>query len=131
MPTAGLRVSGSQLVNTGPDDRDRIVAALLLRDPDADLLLVTADGYGRRLKARSLHQPEKLNAKARSLVARRSPIAGAGVIDGGETVCVLTTQRIIPLDLSDLPVTETTRARPLLKLAPDETIITLLPTPTP
>ena len=74
-----LRISGTQVLNCGKVDRVR--AALVIKMGD-EVTLLTADGYGRRLDPCRLEIPEQPNQKGRSLIARRSPLAGAANVAG-------------------------------------------------
>jgi hypothetical protein len=67
-----LRITGTQVANCGKDDR---IAAVALAQPSEELLLLTNDGFGRRLLAGWVPFPDKPNRKGKSLIARRGLIA--------------------------------------------------------
>jgi hypothetical chaperone protein len=117
-----LRISGTQVLNPGKEDRVR--AALAVK-PDDTVTLVTADGYGRRLDPSGLEIPDQPNQKARSLIARRSPLAGA--VNGA--ALALTSQRLLPLKADEIPLHNSTRTVPVLRPDSGEQVETLLPLP--
>ncbi|MCZ7669108.1 MAG: hypothetical protein M5U34_18915 [Chloroflexi bacterium] len=52
-----------------------------------NLLLLTADGYARRLAAKWVFAPEKPNQKGKSLVARRGDVVGTAVSGSQKPRC--------------------------------------------
>jgi hypothetical chaperone protein len=124
-PLAHLRGSGTQAINLDADDR---VHAAVLAHPDDSLLLLTADGYGRRLLPNWIPAPERPNQKGKSLVARRGGVGGTAVFAPDQPLYAITTARLLPLDGhgDGLPLEDSSKTAPALKLSPDEAITGLL-----
>lgn len=114
-----LRGSGTQVIRA---DRDNRVVGAALAQPGDELLLVTADGYGRRLLPRWIETPEKENSPGKVQVARRSPVVGLASVP----VTAVTDQRIIEIEASLAPLEESTKTARLLKLRDGEQVMTLL-----
>jgi hypothetical protein len=116
-----LRTSGTQLLNLGAVIDDR-VNGVTLAQPDDALLVVTGDGYGRYLRTNWIDAPPKLNAKPKSIIARRSDIVGIGR-EGDRVVTSLWMSQLneIQLDLDD-----STKTYPLLDLQPEESVQVIL-----
>jgi hypothetical chaperone protein len=117
-PLADLSISGTQAINCGATDRVRTAVVAQTGD---ELLLVTEDGYGRILQPEWLAVPPKPNSKGRSQIARRS---AAVALCPAQNVCLVTNQRLVPLDLDDLLQEDSTRTEKLLKLAEGEQVET-------
>ena len=120
---ADLRGSGTQAINLGADDR--VTGAVLARPAD-ELVVVLADGYGRRLRAEWVFAPGRLNQKGKSLVSRRSELVGTAVWPPEHALQAITTTRFLPLDADSLPLEDATKTQPVVKLAKDERIAGLL-----
>ncbi|MFN2206266.1 MAG: Hsp70 family protein [Candidatus Promineifilaceae bacterium] len=117
-PVRALDISGTQVVNCGKEDRVRL--ALPVRAGE-DVVLITEDGYGRRLLPEWLDIPERPNQKARSLIARRSDLAGAAKAP----TWAITTETIRPIDFSALPLSDSTRTAIALSMGAGERLQTL------
>lgn len=118
-PVGQLRGSGTQAIKS---DRDNRVTGAVLCQPEDALLLVTADGYGRQIKAAWVEMPPKENSQGRVQVARRSHVAGAA----NGPVWAVTNKRIVKLNDGRAPLEQSTKTSRLLKLADGEMIRTLL-----
>lgn len=114
-----LRGSGTQVIRA---DRDNRVVAAALAQPGDELLLVTGDGYGRRLLPRWIEVPEKENSPGKVQVARRSPVVGLATVP----VTAVTDQRLIELDANLSPLEDNTKTARLLKLHDGEQVVALL-----
>jgi DNA gyrase/topoisomerase IV subunit A len=114
-----LRGSGTQAIRA---DRDNRVVGATLSQPGDELLLVTADGYGRQLLPRWLEIPEKENSPGKVQVARRSPVVGLAA----GPVWAVTNQRILALDNEMAPLEDSTKTTRLVKLQDGEQVVTLL-----
>lgn len=114
----GLDSGGTQVINCGKDDQ---AATALTAKPGEEIVLMTEDGYGRRLHADWLPIPERPNQKARSLISRRSNLAGAGK----NPVLAITTQRILPVLTDSLLLTDSTKTEQAIPLTTDESVQTL------
>lgn len=123
-PVGALRTSGTQAFNCGT--ADRVVAGVLLRE-EAPVALITADGYGRRLRPAWVERPQKPNSKGKSQVARRSDVVAATT----ETaVWPVTDRRLIYAETDTLPLQDSTKTVRLLKLPPNAQIHTIFTPPT-
>jgi hypothetical chaperone protein len=119
-----LRGSGTQLMNVGKGDR---VETAVLCQPSDPILLITADGFGRKLLAESIPQPAKMNDKGKSLVARRSNLVAAVPNPDDASLQILTSQRLVLWENGRFPLNESSKTSPLLKLHKNETVQTVLP----
>ena len=117
-----LRLSGLQAVNCGRDDR---VTEAMLAQPDDKVMLATADGYGRCLLAEWVPVPPKANTRGKSMVARRSELAAIATPKLEATLWLVTSKRLVPAETGHLPLEDSTKTKPLLKLEPGETVHTL------
>jgi hypothetical chaperone protein len=117
-----LRISGTQVVNCGKDDR---VTAAELVQSDSELLLLTEDGYGRRLLAQWIPFPSAPNRKGKSLIARRSPTVA--IAKTGRWA--VTKRKLTAIDAAKLPLEDSTKSRSLFKLLPAETVKGVLSLP--
>jgi hypothetical chaperone protein len=118
-PVKTLRGSGTQVIRA---DRDNRVVGAALAQPGDELLLVTADGYGRRLLPRWIEMPEKENSPGKVQVARRSPVVGLAHVP----VTAVTNQRIVAIDEAVTPLEDSTKTAHLLKMHHEEQVVTLL-----
>lgn len=118
-----LRGSGTQLMNVARGDR---VETAVLCQPNAPILLITADGYGRQLLAAWVPQPEKENDKGKSLVARRSDLAAVVVDPDNTPIWLLTSQRVLLLENGRPPLDESSKTARLLKLQDGEAVLTAI-----
>ena len=121
-PVRALDISGTQAVNCGKEDRLRL--ALPVRAGE-DVFLITEDGYGRRLLPEWLDVPDRPNQKARSLIARRSDLAGAGKAP----TWAITTETVRPIDVDVLPLSNSTRTEIALSIGAGESVQTLFSRP--
>jgi len=104
-----LRIAGTQVANCGKDDR---VTAAVLSQPDEELILLTADGFGRRLLANWTPIPPSANKKGKSLIARRSPVVALAK----HNAWAITDKKLILIRSNDLPLEDSTKSRRLFKL---------------
>ncbi|HUM68255.1 MAG TPA: hypothetical protein PLK31_05350 [Chloroflexota bacterium] len=118
-PVKSLRGSGTQVIRA---DRDNRVVGAALAQPGDELLLVTADGYGRRLLPRWIELPEKENSPGKVQVARRSPVVGLAQA----SAWAVTNQCIVEIDASMAPLEDSTKTARLLKLQDGEQVVALL-----
>jgi len=114
-----LRGSGTQAINLGNDDR--VTGAVLARPAD-ELVVVLADGYGRRLRVDWLFAPDKPNQKGKSLAARKSEVVGTAVWSPERPLQAITTTRFLPLDAGKLPLEDSTKTQQLIKLEKGEEV---------
>ncbi|MDX1665286.1 MAG: Hsp70 family protein [Candidatus Promineifilaceae bacterium] len=116
-----LPLSGIQALNR--DDDEQLVAACVAR-PAEPLLVVTANGYARRLPLAAVHRAEKANERGRVLISRR-PVAAAAV--AAETGALLTSTAVEPVEPTAIPLdAESTRSHRLLKPARGAQVLALL-----
>lgn len=116
-PIKSLRTSGTQVFNCGKSDR--VVAGLAIEE-DVELLLGTADGYGRRLSPEWLPVPPKPNHKGRSLIARKSPLVVATASSKG---WLLTNQRLVWLQEPTLIHEDSPKTDQISALEADEQVV--------
>ncbi len=121
-PVGQMRGSGTQALNCGADDR--VVSALLCQ-PEDELLLLTRDGYGRRLLAEWIPQPEKENSKGKSLLARRGVVT-AVLPARGFALWAVTNRRILPLEPRQAALVDSTKSQPILDLEAGEMVQTVI-----
>ena len=114
-PVHTLRMSGTQVVNCSKDDR---VIDVALAQPNDELILLTADGYGRRLLAEWIPFPEKPKKIGKSLISRRARLAAIAK----DAEWILTNRNLMNIIFTDLPLEDSTKSKPLLKLKPQEFI---------
>ena len=117
-PVAALSISGTQAINCGTTDRVRTAVIAPLGE---ELLLVTADGYGRILQPEWLPVPPKPNSKGRAQIARRS---AAVALCPADNVHLITNHRLVALDPADLLREDSSRTELLLKLEAGEKVET-------
>ena len=117
-----LRVAGTQVINCGKDDR---VVAAALKPANEELLVLTKDGFGRRLLADWVPFPEKPNRHGKSLVAHRSPIAALAE----SSDWALTDKYLLAIDGQGLPLADSTKSRPLFKLDRGDQVRCILANP--
>lgn len=115
-----LRISGTQVINCGKDDQ---VIDIALSYPGDELILITVDGYGRRLLAEWVPIPPGPNKIGKSLIARRSDLAAIAK-DGN---WILTNNRFKLANFTDMPIIDSTKSKQLLKLDPSEKIVGAFP----
>ncbi|MCB9431624.1 MAG: Hsp70 family protein [Ardenticatenaceae bacterium] len=123
LPLASVGVRGMQVLNCGMGT-ERMQTAVLTH-PDQEITLITADGYGRKLRAGWVPPLEKPNQKGKSLIARRSPLVAMQM--GDEPFWLVTNRRLVRGENGRLSPDESSKTQPLLKLETDEQIIGLLP----
>jgi len=121
MDVKALRVAGTQVLNC---NNDRVAASTLVQTGDK-LLLLTADGNGRRLLSDWIPVPKKQNLKGKGLVARRSDIVAVINLRENRSPQVVTNQRIAPLKVVGLALEMGTKTAVVFKLAADEEIKTI------
>jgi cell division ATPase FtsA len=121
-PVNALRTSGTQAINLGDD---RVTGAVLAGAEDT-ILLVTADGYGRRLAAEEVFAPEKPNQKGKSLVSRRGDVVGTAVYTEKVSLWAVTESQILPISTEDIPLEESTKTYQLIKTSSKDPITGLI-----
>jgi DNA gyrase/topoisomerase IV subunit A len=116
-------LAGLQAINRRPEEK--LVAALLAAETD-EMALITADGYGKRLTAADIELAPNANTRGRVIVARR-PLTAALNLEPATPTYAITTTHLHPLEPTRLPLDEptSTKTHPLLKLPPDEQLLTL------
>jgi hypothetical chaperone protein len=115
--------SGYQGVNVGPDDR--VVGATLAQE-GGEVVLITADGYGRRLSMEWVSPAAKANVKGVSTVARRSDVVAVVLSEADGTIYVVTSRQVKRINHGDLPREDSTKTKRLLKLDEGEIVQTNL-----
>ncbi len=121
-----LRGSGTQLMNVAKGDR---VETAVLCQPSDPVLLFTEDGYGRMLLANWVAQPPRENDKGKSLIARIGDLVAAVPNPYDAPIYLLTSQRLLLWENGRLPLDESSKTSPLLKLHKNETVLTVIGNP--
>jgi hypothetical protein len=114
-PVHLLDISGTQVVNCGREDRVKLALPVQTGE---EIVLVTEDGYGRRLLPEWVPVPERPNQKARSLIARRSDLGGVGKTASW----AVTSEKIIATPDNNLPLTNSTKTEKAFILAAGEIV---------
>ena len=87
-----------------------------------ELLLITADGYGRRLLVDWIPISDKANVKGKSYIARRSPVVGVTQILEDPLLRIITSRQVTRIDSGLIPLDKSTKTHRLIKLSADESI---------
>lgn len=102
---------GSQLLNRGKEES---IVGVVACQPADDLLLLTADGYGRRVPAGAIPLADKPNSKGSNLISRR-PVVGLALVANEAEIKVLTPAGIHNLDPYAIPrESDSTKSHPLI-----------------
>jgi len=120
-PLAKIPLTGMQALNPGRDEAFDRVAAALAVPPEEEIVLLLNDGYARRMMAAWVPEPEKANARGKSLVSRR---ASAAALSSAGTMLLVSDKRLLAADATTLPL-EAKKVARLAKLDPTETLITV------
>ena len=109
-------------------DEERLVGSVLAAARD-ELLLVTAQGYARRLPLAAVYAPAKENSRGRVLIAR-GPVRDLVRLRPAAALWAMTTAGLKRVKAKAIPLeADTTRSHRLLELAPDETLLRTLSLP--
>lgn len=117
-----LKIVGSQAINLVSEKR--LMAAVPVT-AETELLIITAAGQARRLRAEQLPLFEQANQKGKTLLSRPQ-VRVVTPITPGQPVWLLTTTRLVPIDPTSIPLSLSTATKPILKLLPDEEVLTHL-----
>jgi hypothetical protein len=120
-PVSAISVQGSRVMNVTGRERVRLGLAT---DDCREILLLTGDGYGKRIPSGLIPVAEKPNSRGRGWLARRV-VADACTLPAtaaAGSVWIATSSRLAPFNLAQLAVEETPslRAQRLLRLAAGE-----------
>jgi DNA gyrase/topoisomerase IV subunit A len=111
---------GLQLLNRASEEA---IVATLVGGTEEELLVVTADGYGRRMPLDDVYRASKTNHPGRVLISRR-PLRGAALVAGQEIAWLATTAGLAVVRSGDIPCeANTTRSHRLLRLEPGEAVL--------
>ena len=122
LPLTAVGVRGLQAINCGKTDR---VAAARIVQPNSELILLTADGYGRHLLAEWVPIMTKANQKGKVQIARRSQLLG---IANSDKMFWLMSQRQLTNGRKGerLPMQNSTKTARFIKLAADEQLQSII-----
>jgi hypothetical chaperone protein len=123
LPLQRLPLIGLQAINLGREDR---LNHALVGEAGTEAVLLTADGYGRRMRLGDWEIAPKANAPGKALVARRSPAVALAAVPKSEQLWVVTSQRITVAGVRSLPISKSTSTDRLLRLAKDEMVQTVV-----
>jgi hypothetical protein len=137
-PTSAVSVQGSRVLNVAGRERARLALA---GGEGREILLLTADGYGKRVPSELIPSADKPNSRGRGWLARRivadacliteTPAGGYGfppaplVAEQPATAAstwIATSRRLLPLNLTQVTVEDvpSLRTQRLVKLASGE-----------
>ena len=123
----GARFAVADVPGTGMQafkrkEEEEMVGAVLAWEGD-EVLLVTAEGYARRLPATAVYAPEKGNSRGRVLIARR-PVRSVVRLGGGAALWAVTAAGLRPVEAKAIPVEpDTTRSHRLLDLPAEDSVL--------
>ncbi|MGH2536058.1 MAG: Hsp70 family protein [Candidatus Promineifilaceae bacterium] len=123
-PLAAVAAIGQQAISRR--EGERLAGAVLAAEAD-ESLLVTADGYAKRLLVAEMPAAERPNSRGRAAVSR-GRLAGLARVEPGRPVWALRDGCLMPLDPLAVPLDgpNTTKAHRLVKLRPGEALGPLL-----
>lgn len=123
----GVRLPLAKLPNVGGvvfnRKADELLVGAVCVSAGAQMLLATADGYGRRMLPAFVPAVERLNSRGRSILTRGHS-RGLAIVGEAGQAWLVTTERIIRIDSDKLPLADSTSSRRLLKLHPGELVVT-------
>ncbi len=122
-PLQKLPLIGLQAINLGREDR---LNCALVGSLETEAVLLTADGYGRKMRVGDWELAPKANATGKVLIARRSPAVALAAVPEDEQVWVVTSREVTAVDVSALSVSTSTSTDRLLRLDEDETVETVI-----
>jgi hypothetical chaperone protein len=117
-----LKIVGSQAINLVSEKRLMVAVPVTA---ETELLIITAAGQARRLRAEQLPLFEQGNQKGKALISRPQ-VRVVTPITPGQPVWLLTSTRLVPIDPTSIPLSLSTATKPILKLLPDEEVLTHL-----
>lgn len=118
-PLAGLPSSGLQAINCGREPSiDRVAAALAVA-PEAELVLLLADGFARRFRAEWVFAPAKANLHGKTLAARQSE--AVTLVPAGARE-IITNRRRLAVDDRHLQIEPSLKTAPYVTLQEGETV---------
>ncbi len=117
------RLQGLQAINRR--EGERIVSAVVAENGN-ELVLATADGYGRRLLAEAIPIPNKPNVRGRALVSRR-PVCGLARVKTSMKLWAITSRHLLEFQPGSLPLDppNSTKSHRLIKLTPGEKMLAI------
>jgi hypothetical chaperone protein len=117
LPVALLAGSESRLVNVPL--KGRVISVQGVNAP-CEFIIITAGGYAMRLHSDAIPQALELNTTGAKVIAKTDPV-GAVKFLADKSPVAITTQRVLPVDVSEL----TSDPQKLLRLKTGETLIHL------
>jgi hypothetical chaperone protein len=117
---SSLPLQGLMAINRRDDER--LVGAVAGSTADV-LLMVTADGHGRRLEVVDVPAPERGNSRGRVLLSRR-PASGLARQTSAKTIWLVVEGLLRPVAPDRLPPLDgtSTRSHPLLRLGREQVV---------
>lgn len=119
-PLAALPLQGTMAINRRDDER---LVGAEIGSPTNELLLVTADGYGRRLELADVPAPDRSNSRGRVLVSRR-PVTGLARRSPEGSIWLVVEGMLRPVPSDQLPPLDgmSTRSHRLLRLGREQVV---------
>ena len=112
-PLDELPSQGLQAINRREGEQ---LAGSLVGEAGQEMMVITGEGYGKRMRVESVPEPPKPNSHGRVIVSRK-PVAGIACIEA-ERVCFAVTElALIPFEPDQLPleIPNSTKSFPLPK----------------
>jgi len=104
--------------------KGNIISALSAH-PDDEILMVTRSGYAKRVRVDSIPHTTEMNTNGDKLMQRSNPIY-AGLVSPNSQLTALTNQRLIDIDLTQIPLLNADKTDyKIARLKKQEHIITL------
>lgn len=117
LPLSKLPNIGGQVLNRQAEE---LLVGAVCGNPTTEWIVATSDGYGRRLKAEEVPASDRLNNRGRSILSRPNL---CGITLASQPTWLLTTHHLTPIDPQPLPLEPSVKSYRLLKLAPNEQVI--------
>jgi hypothetical chaperone protein len=103
----------------------KVIAALYIDTPQ-EIIVITAGGYATRISTTTIPLTTEPGTSGVKVISRAQPVA-ALVCRPGKRMWAVTTQRVVPVDQTKIPVNTTSETDiKLLKLKKGETVISLV-----
>ncbi len=96
-----LPLRGVQAINRR--NGEQLTGIALAQSGGDQLILMTADGYGKRMQIDWVAAPDRPNTRGRVIIARNN-LRGAAIIQDGGTIWAITAEKILPLETGRLPL---------------------------
>jgi DNA gyrase/topoisomerase IV subunit A len=96
-----LPLRGVQAINRR--NGEQLTGIALAQSGGQEVILLTADGYGKRMQMDWTQVPDRPNTRGRVIITRND-LRGAAIVADGGTVWAITAEKIIPLESDRVPI---------------------------